>query len=86
MQNEQIGPACIRRTFHRNSRGKYDPAFPVYQLALLIGGKYIGEYDQYKEYQSKKKTDLLQMNPFGKEKQDQASDKEDKANYTGLCP
>ena len=86
MQDKQVSSACIRRTFHRNRRGKYNGAFPVYQLVLLVAGKYIGEDYQYQEYQSQLTADLFQMHPFGEEEQDQESDKQDKTNDADLRP
>ena len=49
-------------------------------------GKDIGKDDQHQEYQSQIEPDFFQMNPFGEEKQDQAADKKDKTNDTGLRP
>lgn len=86
MQNKQVGSACIGRTFHRDRRSKYDRTLPVYQLALLVSGKDIGKDHQYQEYQPQVKPYLFQMDPLGEEEQDQAADKKDKANDTGLCP
>mgnify|MGYP006936158128 FL=1 len=86
MQNKQVGSTCIGRTFHCHGRSKHDRTLPVYQLVLLVPGKDIGKDDQHQEYQPQIEPDFFQMNPFGEEEQDQAADKKDKTNDTGLRP